>query len=66
MSIDITSLVDQAGLNYVMTADKPFIEDDLRKFAELIVKECASIALRTQMECCVDILHHFGLSYETD
>jgi len=61
MNIDIKSLAEQAGLTYVMTADKPFIEDDLRKFAELIVKECASIALQTQMECYADILHHFGI-----
>jgi hypothetical protein len=27
-----------------MTPDKPYIEEDLEKFAELIVKECISMA----------------------
>ena len=36
----IKELALQAGLIYIMTPDKPFIEEDLEKFAELIVREC--------------------------
>jgi len=36
----IKALALQARLIYVMTPDKPFIEEDLQKFAELIIREC--------------------------
>jgi hypothetical protein len=49
-------------------ADEEF-SDQLEKFAELIVKECAATALALQQwpasephHCASDILIHFGLS----
>lgn len=32
-----------ARLSYVMTPDKPYIEDDLSEFAELVARRCMSI-----------------------
>ena len=40
----IKELALQAGLIYIMTPDKPFIEEDLEKFAELIIEKCGDIA----------------------
>ena len=44
MNKRIKELALKARLSYVMTEDNPYIEEDLEKFAELIVKECAKIA----------------------
>jgi len=40
MNERIKELAIKARLSYVMTPDKPYIEEDLEKFAQLIVAEC--------------------------
>ena len=52
MNERIKELAIKARLSYVMTPDKPYIEEDLEKFAELIVQEC--IAMADDFECDVN------------
>lgn len=40
MNDRIKKLAIDARLSYVMTPDRPYIEEDLQKFAELVVREC--------------------------
>jgi hypothetical protein len=40
MNKRIEELAMAAGLVYIRTPDNPFIDEDLEKFAELIVQEC--------------------------
>jgi len=40
MNERIKELAIKARLSYVMTPDKPYIEEDLEKFAQLIIAEC--------------------------
>ena len=45
MNERIEQLAGQARLSYLMERrDFPYIKEDLQKFAELIVRECAKIA----------------------
>lgn len=45
MNERIKELAEQSGLCYITERrDFPYINEDLQKFAELIVKECANIA----------------------
>ena len=44
MNERIRELAKEAGLSYVIVPTNPYIKEDLTKFAELIVKECANIA----------------------
>jgi hypothetical protein len=39
----------------------PFFEEELEKFAELIVRECADVALREDHDPSDCILKHFGI-----
>ena len=41
-----------------------FTEFELEKFAELIVRECADIALREDFDPYECILKHFGMKHE--
>ena len=44
MNDRIKELAIQAGLVYIMTPDKPYINEDLEKFAMLIIEKCGDIA----------------------
>ena len=44
MNERIEKFAEEAKLSYVMVPNNPFIKEDLQKFAELIIKECANIA----------------------
>jgi hypothetical protein len=58
----IKELAIQSGLNAPYGSDHEGLRDfDYRKFAELIVRECANIALREDHEPDECILHQFGL-----
>jgi len=62
MNERIRELAEQAGLNAPYGSDHEGLRDfDYRKFAELIVRECADVALREDHEPDECILHHFGL-----
>lgn len=64
MNKRIEELAIQASLSYVMTADRPFINEDLQKFAELIVKECADQLDDSDLDgvWARGVLHkHFGI-----
>ena len=70
MNERIKEFAEQARLSYVMTPDKPYIMEDLEKFAELIVKECAGICdlygmpdgtSTTAMILSLSIKQHFGV-----
>lgn len=40
-------------------------DEDIQKFAELIIKECIGVGLLTQVEHR-DILNHFGVGHVSD
>lgn len=40
MNERIEKLAKEARLSYVMTTENPYINEDLEKFAALIIKEC--------------------------
>ena len=80
MNERIKELAEQAGIEFVYdpteTPMRAFVEcweDDLEKFAELIVRECAAIASNTNLEdvdggdsavlfaAREQILEHFGV-----
>lgn len=42
MNNRLKELVISAQLSYILTPDKPYIEADLQKLAELILNECAT------------------------
>lgn len=44
MNERIKELALQAGLIYIMTPDKPYINEDLEKFALMIIEKCGDIA----------------------
>ena len=51
MNERIKELIIKARLSYVMTPDKPYIEEDLEKFAQLIIAhatECVRDVLRDE------------------
>jgi len=48
MNERIKELIIKAGLSYVMTPDKPYIEEDLERFARLVIAHAT--------ECVRDIL----------
>ena len=51
MNERIRELAEQAGLNAPYGSDHEGLRDfDYKKFAELIVRECASIARQTNLE----------------
>ena len=74
MNERIRELAEQAGIEFVYdpteTPMRAFVEcweDDLEKFAELIVKECADIGQQYadgNYEVRNQILEHFGLEEE--
>ncbi len=51
MNERIKQLAIHAKLSYIMTADKPFIDEDLQKFAELIIRECTNRANQYIKDC---------------
>jgi hypothetical protein len=59
----IRELAEQAGLNAPYGSDHEGLRDfDYRKFAELIVRECLSIAdRRGAYNVMDDIIEHFGV-----
>jgi hypothetical protein len=59
----IRELAEQAGLNAPYGSDHEGLRDfDYRKFAELIVQECLSIAdRRGAYNVMDDIIEHFGV-----
>jgi hypothetical protein len=64
MNERIEKLFDQAKIECSKMGSKPAIAvglDELEKFAELIVRECAAIALREDHEPSECILRHFGV-----
>ena len=64
MNERIEKLFDQAKIECSKMGSKPAIAvglDELEKFAELIVQECAAIALREDHEPSECILRHFGV-----
>ena len=62
MNERIRELAEQAGLNAPYGSDHEGLRDfDYRKFAELIVRECADVALREDHEPDECILRHFGV-----
>ena len=64
MNERIEKLFDQAKIECSKMGSKPAIAvglDELEKFAELIVWECAAIALREDHEPSECILRHFGV-----
>lgn len=62
MNKRIEELAMAAGLVYIRTPDKPFIDEDLEKFAELIVKECANVAAdHDALDIYEEIREHFGV-----
>lgn len=65
MNQQIKELATSARLSYVMTPDRPYIEDDLQKFAELIMDECAKACCdpdcNTLMSPLDLIKQHFGM-----
>ncbi len=62
MNERIRELAEQAGLNAPYGSDHEGLRDfDYRKFAELIVRECANVALREDHEPDECILRHFGV-----
>jgi hypothetical protein len=63
MNERIQELARQAGLNAPYGSDHEGLRDfDYKKFAELIVRECVSIAdRRGAYEVMDDIIEHFGV-----
>jgi hypothetical protein len=62
MNERIRELAERAGLNAPYGSDHEGLQDfDYRKFAELIVRECAAVALREDHEPSECILRHFGV-----
>jgi len=43
MNERLENFAKEAGLAYIMTPDKPFIKEDLEKFAKLILEECIGL-----------------------
>ena len=66
MNERIEELAEQAGLEFDDEVDLSFTpiyylsQNDLYKFAELVVRECADIALREDHDPYECILKHFG------
>ena len=62
MNERIRELAEQAGLNAPYGSDHEGLRDfDYKKFGELIVRECLSIAdRRGAYEVMDDIIEHFG------
>ena len=56
-----TGLIPKTFGPVVQTRHMKKKEQDLEKFAELIVRECAAIALREDHEPSECILRHFGV-----
>jgi hypothetical protein len=67
MNPRIKELAEEAGLRFTQLMSNPMVpvvdgkETDLEKFAELIIKECANIALREDHDPSDCILNHFGV-----
>ena len=67
MNERILKLVEQADgvvINKMMTGAKQytFLEQDLEKFAELIVRECAKVVFeKTGPKSALNVLEHFGV-----
>ena len=61
MNERIKQLAIKARLSYVMTPDKPYIEEDLEKFAELIVRGCAGLCDINDKEQGNILREHFGV-----
>ena len=62
MNERIKELAIKARLSYVMTPDKPYIEEDLEKFAQLIVRECmTNLYLNGYDDAVIQIQKHFGV-----
>ena len=59
MNERIRELAEQAG--WMMGDEVDGFTTRLEKFTELIVRECANVALREEHEPDECILHHFGL-----
>ena len=64
MNQRITELMLEAGKT--IPGDKHIDADFCEKFAELIVRECANIALREDHDPYECILKHFGVGNETN
>jgi hypothetical protein len=60
MNKRIEKLFNEAGF-HKPEAERLGIEDKFEKFAELIVRECANVALREDHEPDECILRHFGV-----
>ena len=61
MNKKIRKLVDEAGIALGNNVAEGSRRDLLNKFAELIIKECADIALREDHDPSDCILKHFGV-----
>ena len=71
MNERIKELAIKARLSYVMTPDKPYIEEDLEKFAQLIAQESIVDFYRRYLDICSEeditvqvaryVKEHFGV-----
>jgi len=64
MNKRIRQLAEQAGITNNNLSDGNMSHNDLEKFAELIVKECAHVALMSNgnnLHVCDLIKKHFGV-----
>ena len=68
MNERIKQLAEQAKIEFTydptetpMRAFAECWEDDLEKFAELIVKECVSICEENDSDCALEIGEYFGV-----
>jgi len=70
MNERIKQLAEQAGLRFTQLMSNPMVpvvdgkETDLEKFAEMIVRECAHVALMSNgnnLHVCELIKKHFGV-----
>jgi len=64
MNKKIKQLVEQAPYTTISTEGRLFSQQDLAKFAELIVRECAHVALMSNgnnLHVCELIKKHFGV-----
>ena len=65
MNEKLEKFAHEAGLIYILQPSFPYIQEDLGKFAELIIKECANICYQEKYNVGSaygeEILEHFGL-----
>jgi len=61
MNERITQLAEQAGYKDLPTVRLAFHGFDKEKFAQLIVRECANIAMREDHDPAECIKKHFGV-----